>query len=64
MRSCGAEAALAEFDLWLARVFFEAGVADLRLLTAAAFEDAQHVAGLRNFPALQRIEKRQDFLSC
>ena len=55
----GAEAALAQFDLRLARLFFEAWIPYFRLFPAAAFEDAQDVAGLRNFPALQRIEKRQ-----
>ena len=55
----GAEAALAQFDLRLARLFFEAWIPDFWLLPAASFEDAQDVAGLRNFPALQRIEIRQ-----
>ncbi len=55
----GAEAALAQFDLRLARLFFEAWIPYFRLFPAASFEHAQDVAGLRNLPALQRIEIRQ-----
>ncbi len=43
----------------LARLFLEAWIPYLRLFPAAAFEDAQDVAGLRNLPALQRIQIRQ-----
>ena len=56
----GAEAAIAEFDFRFAGIFFEAGVADFGLLTAAAFKDSEHVAGLRDFPALDWFEVRQN----
>ena len=53
-----AKTAFAELDVGAPIVIFD-GVADLDPLAAAALEDAQHIARLGNFPALQRIEKRQ-----
>jgi hypothetical protein len=54
------EAARTQFDFGLAWIFFEAWVANFGLRSAAPLEYSQHIAGLRSFPALDRIEKGQD----
>src|SRR5207253_2804707 len=51
----GAEAAIAQLDLRPPRIIVAHRIAGLALLAAAALEDAQYVARLRDFPALQRI---------
>src|SRR5690349_15809788 len=51
-----AEAAIAELVVRLPRSFFTIRVANLRFLVSAALEDAQHISGLRNFPAIKRIQ--------
>ena len=56
----GAEAALAELVVGAAGFFFAIGIADFAFFLAAAFEYAQDVAGLRNFPALERSQFRDD----
>ena len=52
----GAETAFAEFVVRFPGIFFAIGIADLGLLAAAPFENAQHVSGLGSFPAEERIE--------
>jgi len=52
----GAETAFTEFVIRLAGIFFAIGIADLCFLAAAAFENAEHIAGLGSFPAEERIE--------
>src|SRR5438094_8465413 len=59
-----AESALAELDFRPARIVLAGRIADLALLAPAPLEDAQHVAGLRDLPALERIAKRQDARPC
>src|SRR5215469_8682275 len=56
----GSEAARAQLYIRMSGVFVRAGNADLALFTAAALEDAQHIAGLGDLPSTQRIECRQD----
>src|SRR5260370_8193724 len=51
-----AEAAVAELVVRFAGIFFAIGIANLRLFAPAAFEHAKDVAGLRSFPAKERIE--------
>src|SRR5260370_39414744 len=51
-----AEAAVAEFVVRFAGIFFAIGIANLRLLAPAAFEHAENVAGLRSFPAEEWVE--------
>ena len=58
----GAEAAIAQLDVGPPGIFFRIGIADLGALSPAALEDAQNIAGLRNFPAAQRIQVRQHAL--
>jgi len=58
----GAETALAELIIGLAGFFDARGTAQLGFFAAAAFEDAKNVAGLRDFPALERIKLRQSYL--
>ena len=58
----GAETAIAELVVRAAGFFLAIRIADLALLFAAALENAQDVAGLRNFPALERREFREDSL--
>jgi hypothetical protein len=58
----GAEAALAEFVIRLAGLLGASGIPDLSLFFTAAFEHAQHVAGLRGFPAIQRRQFRKHAL--
>ena len=55
-----AEAAIAETAGGTARFLVGIGHADLERPAAAALEDAQDVAGLRQLPAEQRLEERQD----
>src|ERR1700722_1783076 len=60
-----AEAAFAELVVGAAGFFFAIGIADFAFFLAAAFEYAQDVAGLRNFPTLQRRQFRHDaFRAC
>ena len=54
-----AESARAEFVVGLAGIVGAHGLADFAFRAAAAFEHAQHVAGLRNFPAFERRDFRQ-----
>src|SRR6266704_3348051 len=56
------EATVAEFVVRLAGVLLAMGIAELRFSVAAAFENPKHVAGLRDFPAIQRIEFGHDAL--
>src|SRR5277367_1576889 len=56
----GAKAAVAEFVVGPPGFLFAIWVPDFALFFAAALEYAQHVAGLRNFPALERSEFGQD----
>ena len=56
----GAEAALGELIVGLAGLFDARGITEFALFVAAAFEDAQYVAGLGDFPAFERIELRED----
>ena len=58
----GAEAAIAQLHVGTARIFVRIGNADLGPLSPAPLEHAQNIAGLRNFPAAQRIEMRQHAL--
>src|SRR5260370_3558078 len=51
-----AEAAVAELVVRFAGIFLSIGIANLRLFATAAFEQAKDVAGLRSFPAKERIE--------
>ena len=55
-----AETAAAELDVRPAGIFLPLRIADLAFRPAAALEDAQYVAGLRNLPALERRHFRQD----
>jgi hypothetical protein len=55
----GSKTALAELHVGLAGLFFQRWNSDFRLFLASAFENAEHVAGLGNFPTLDRIEVRQ-----
>jgi hypothetical protein len=52
----GPEAAIAKFVVRLARIFFTIGIADFGFFLSAAFEHAENVAGLRDFPAIERVE--------
>ncbi len=56
----GAQAAIAQLHVRTPRIFFRIRNADLRTLSPAPLEHAQNVAGLRDFPAGQRIQIRQD----
>ena len=58
----GAQAAGAQAGLGLAGFFERVGDADLLRLAAAALEDPQDVARLRDLEARQRIEERHDSL--
>src|SRR5438045_1718841 len=51
-----AEAAVTELVVRLAGIFRATRIADFCFLVAAAFENAENIAGLRNFPTIQRIE--------
>src|SRR5580692_11647370 len=55
-----AEAAFAELVVGAAGFFFAIGIADFTFFFATALEDAQYVAGLRDFPAFERREFRDD----
>src|SRR6266853_723923 len=57
-----AESARAELVVGFARIVGPDGLSDFALRPAAAFEHAQNVARLRNFPALERSDLRQDAL--
>ena len=46
-----AQAAIAQFIVGFAGIFFAIGIAELRLLFAAAFKDTKDISRLRNFPA-------------
>ncbi len=59
----GAQAAVAQPRARPARLFQPLGNADLGPEAAAALEDAQDVARLRDLEARQRIEKRHDALA-
>src|SRR5215471_3822179 len=52
----GPEAAIAQFDYRLAGIGDQVRIADIGSLAATTLENAQHVPGLRNLPALDRIE--------
>jgi len=56
----GAEAAIAELVVGLAGEFFAGRIAELGFFFAAAFENAENVAGLGNFPAIERGEFGED----
>src|SRR4029077_13182499 len=58
-----AESALAQLVVWLTWLFIAGRIAELSFFLAAAFEHAQHIARLRNFPAVERIQVRQDSLA-
>src|ERR1700694_4208060 len=58
----GPEAAIAKFVVGLARIFFTIGIADFGFFLSAAFEHAENVAWLRDFPAVQRVELGNDAL--
>ncbi len=60
----GAEAALAQFDLRLARLFFEAWIPYFRLFLAAALEDAQARCRAAKFPSAAADRDTAEFLSC
>src|SRR5260370_9273853 len=57
-----AESARAELVVGFARIVGPYGLSNFALRPAPAFEHAQKVARLRNFPALQRSDLRQDAL--
>src|SRR5713226_4344274 len=50
------KAAVAEFIVRLAGIFFARGIADFGFLPSAAFKNAKHVARLRSLPAKERIK--------
>ena len=52
----GAQTAVTELVVRLARVFFTIGIADLGFLSTPAFEHTKDIAGLGRFPAEERIE--------
>src|SRR5260370_42636407 len=52
--------AVAQLVIRLSGTLLAAGIPNLRLLLAASFEHAQHISRLRNFPAIQRVQFRQD----
>jgi hypothetical protein len=56
----GAETTIGELIVGLAGFFRAGWIAQLRFLVAATFEDTQDVAGLGDFPAIERIEFRDD----
>ena len=58
----GAEAARAESLVGRAGVFLAVGQADFETALAAALEDAQDIAGLRNLPARERVEEGEPAL--
>src|SRR5215213_7414127 len=57
-----AEASIAQLHLGPSGFIFSRGIAHLTAPPAAALEYTKHVAGLRDFPSRQWIEKRQDAL--
>src|SRR6266850_1852983 len=56
----GSKTSLAELVIGLARLFFAIGIANLPFLAPASLEDTQHIAGLRSFPAQERLELGKD----
>src|SRR5258708_34816318 len=52
--------AVAQLVIRLSGTLLAAGIPNLPLLLAASFEHAQHISRLRNFPAIQRVQFRQD----
>src|SRR5713226_10029226 len=58
----GSKTAFTEFVIGLARLFFAIRIADLPFLAPSSLEDPQHIAGLRSFPAQERIELGKDSL--
>ena len=60
----GAESAIAQLHVGTAGIFFGIGNADFGALSPAALEHAQNIAGLRNFPARQRIQVRKHAFEC
>src|SRR6266850_1591436 len=56
----GSKTSFAELIVGLAGLFFAIRIADLRFLAPASFEDPQHIAGLRSFPAQEWIELGKD----
>ena len=60
MRLFVPKSARAQALVGLAGFFFLVRQADFETSLAAALEDAQNVARLRNLPTRQRIEKRQE----
>src|SRR5271154_6407880 len=56
----GAEAAIAELEIGVAGKLFGTGNARLRLLLTAALKNAEDIAGLRDLPALERVEIGQN----
>ena len=52
----GSESAVAQFIVRFSRSFVPRGIADFSFFFAATFKDAQHVARLGDFPAIQGIE--------
>jgi len=52
----GAKTTVAELVVGLAGIFLAVGIAEFGFLAAAALENAEDVAGLGDFPAIERIE--------
>src|ERR1700722_13363762 len=57
-----AESSLSQFHVRLSWFFFQRWNSNFRFFLAAAFENAEHVAGLGNFPALDGFEVREHAL--
>src|SRR6267142_1349207 len=52
----GSKTSFAELVIGLARLFFAIRIADFSFLAPASFKYTQHIAGLRSFPAQERVE--------
>ena len=55
----GSETPVAQLHVGTPGIFFGVGNADLGALSPSPLEHAQNIAGLRNFPARQRIQVRE-----
>ena len=51
--------AIAQLHIRTPRIFIRIGNADFRALSPAPLEHAQNIAGLRDFPAAERIQMRK-----
>src|SRR5580704_19446550 len=54
------ESPFAQLDRGLARVVVQVRISDFRSLSPATFKYAEHISRLRNLPALQGFERRQN----